>query len=147
VPNRAKEILHLKGEEVIDSESEGEEILVKETPASKKDKKDKKTTEQPIEKVKGDADSSEEEDEESEEDVAATQAEKRKANAKLKKDLDKEQKELAKVLMTNRQRKLYQKVEDEVNTKKEQVNKLKIKRKTIEKGKKKWNDYFIYWNE
>lgn len=66
-----------------------------------------------------------------------TQAEKKKANAKLKKDLEKEQHEMAKVLMTNRQRKLYNKAEDEQKTKRESVNKLKVKRKTIEKSKNK----------
>jgi len=40
---------------------------------------------------------------------------------------------MAKTLMTNRQRKLYQKHEETENTKKATVNKLKIKRKTIEK--------------
>ena len=60
-------------------------------------------------------------------------AERKAANAKLKKDLEKEQKEMAKVLMTNRQRKLYQKVEDENKTKKEYVKKLRVKRKGIEK--------------
>ena len=47
--------------------------------------------------------------------------ERKAANEKLKKDLAKEQKEMAKVLMTNRQRKLYQKAEDEQRQKKEQV--------------------------
>ena len=58
---------------------------------------------------------------------------KKKFNAKLKKDTEQEQKELAKVLMTNRQRKLYQKMEDDSKTKKETVSKLKTKRKAIEK--------------
>jgi len=39
--------------------------------------------------------------------------ERKAMNAQLKKDLEKEQKELAKVLMTNKQRKLYQKAEEE----------------------------------
>jgi pescadillo protein len=132
IPNRAKEISHLKGEEVVESESEEEEEVKPTKKASKKAAEKQETND----KVKGDADSSEE-DEESEQDVAATQAEKKKANAKLKKDLEKEQKELAKVLMTNRQRKLYQKAEEEQTSKKEQVSKLKIKRKTIEKSKNK----------
>jgi len=55
----------------------------------------------------------------------------------LKKDLEKEQKELAKVLMSKRQRKLYQKIEVEQSQKKEQVKKLKVKRKIIEKKKSK----------
>jgi hypothetical protein len=44
---------------------------------------------------------------------------------------------MAKTLMTNRQRKLYQKEEEKDNAKKATVNKLKIKRKTIEKTKAK----------
>ena len=63
-------------------------------------------------------------------------AEKKAANSKLKKDLEKESKEMAKVLMTNRQRKLYQKAEDQQKTKKETVSKLRVKRKIIEKSKK-----------
>ena len=38
--------------------------------------------------------------------------------------------------MTNRQRKLYKKIEDEQLQKKEQIAKLKVKRKAI--SKKKW---------
>jgi hypothetical protein len=38
--------------------------------------------------------------------------------------------------MTNRQRKLYQKAEDEQKTKKAKVSQLKIKRKIIEKKNK-----------
>ena len=63
-------------------------------------------------------------------------AEKKAANQKLKKDLEKESKEMSKVLMTNRQRKLYQKAEDQQKTKKETVSKLRVKRKIIEKSKK-----------
>ena len=59
--------------------------------------------------------------------------EKQAANAKLKKDLEAEQKELAKVLMTNKQRKLYQEAQNEIKTKKQAVNKLKAKRKAIAK--------------
>ena len=67
-----------------------------------------------------------------------TEAASRKAaNAKLKKDLAAEQKEMAKTLMTNRQRKLYQKHEETEKSKKDKVTKLKIKRKTIEKAKAK----------
>ena len=85
--------------------------------------------------AKGDADSSSGEDEESDEDPKVTAAERKAANQKLKRDLEKEQKELAKVLMTNKQRKLYRKAEDEQASKKEAVKKLKIKRKIIEKKK------------
>lgn len=131
IPNRQKEILHMKGEEVIVSDDEEEEEVQQKVIQSKPTKK---TEEQPA--GKGDADSSsDEEASESEQDVATIQAERKKANAKLKKDLEKEQKELAKVLMTNKQRKLYQKAEDEQKTKKASVQKLKAKRKIIEKKK------------
>jgi len=107
-PNREKEIKHLKGEEVVESDSEEVEEAPKPT------KKAEKPKEEPAVKAKGDADSSSEDDDESDEEIAApSKAEKRSANAKLKRDLEKEQKEMAKVLMTNRQRKLYQKAEDE----------------------------------
>ena len=58
-----------------------------------------------------------------------------KANKKLKDDHEKERKEMGKVLMTNRQRKMYQQAADEVKEKKDNVKKLKVKRKTIEKKK------------
>ena len=62
---------------------------------------------------------------------------KKQANAQLKKDLEVEQKEMAKVLMTNRQRKLYQQAEKDIKVKKDSNKKLKIKRKAIAK-KDKW---------
>jgi len=52
---------------------------------------------------------------------------------------------MAKTLMTNRQRKLYQKHEETENTKKATVNKLKIKRKTIEKSKAKMEKGYKWW--
>ena len=58
-----------------------------------------------------------------------------KANKKLKDDLETERKEMGKVLMTNRQRKMYQQAADEVKEKKDNVKKLKVKRKSIEKKK------------
>lgn len=133
IPNRQKEIMHMKGEEVLPSDDEEEEQQeVKQKVLQSKPAK--KVEEQPA--GKNDADSSsDEEASESEQDVATIQAERKLANAKLKKDLQKEQKELAKVLMTNKQRKLYQKAEDEQKTKKETVQKLKAKRKVIEKKK------------
>lgn len=57
-------------------------------------------------KMKGDADSSEEDgaDEDEEKDVKVVMAERKAAEAKLKKDLAQEGKEMAKTLMTKRQR-------------------------------------------
>lgn len=110
-PNRGKEIAHLKGEEVVESEEEEEEVEKPKKAQPKK--KEKEPAENSVMKAKGDADSSSGEDEESEEDATMTAAERKAANQKLKRDLEKEQKELAKVLMTNKQRKLYRKAEDE----------------------------------
>jgi len=117
VPLRSKEIMHLKGEEVMESDDEPEEQPVPEKKRTRSAIKKEEEAEPVIKKGKGDADSSSEED--NEEDIPTQKANKKAANAKLKKDLEKEQKELAKVLMTNRQRKLYKKIEDEQTTKKE----------------------------
>ena len=117
VPIREKEILHLKGEEVIESDDEEipELVEVAKPEPKKAEKKEKKAA-----PIKGDADSSS--GEESEEvDPLTTAATRKLANAKLKKDLADEQKEMAKTLMTNRQRKLYQKHEQDENKKKETV--------------------------
>ena len=101
MPMRQKEIKHLKGEEVMESEDEEEEVVA----APKKEKKETKKTkaqEEPAPKGKGDADSSSEDEQSEEEDIPTQKANKKAANARLKKDLEVEQKELAKVLMTNR---------------------------------------------
>ena len=90
---RSKEIMHLKGEEVMESdESEAEEEApVKKKSQSKKDKEKEPAEEEPIKKGKGDADSSSDEGMDSEEDDIPTQkASKKAANAKLKKDLEQE---------------------------------------------------------
>ena len=62
---------------------------------------------------KGDADSSSDDEDEPEEDPHNMAAARKAKNAQLKKDLEAEQKEMAKVLMTNRQRKLYQQAEQD----------------------------------
>lgn len=116
---RQKEIQHLKGEEVVESESEDEEMVAEEPekkPAAKKAAKKVEKKVQP-KRGKGDADSSSDEDSSDEEGapVAQTAQERKKANDKIKKDLEQEQKEMAKTLMTNRQRKLYQKVQGEID--------------------------------
>ena len=68
--------------------------------------------------------------------AAALKEKKKKANEKLKKDIAKEQVELGRSMMTNRQRKMYQKVENEKKVKDEAIKLLKVKRKTIaKKGK------------
>lgn len=68
--------------------------------------------------MKGDADSSSDESDSSEESVEVvkkpdlTAAQKAKKEAKLKADLKKEQEDMGKMLMSQRQRKLYQKAEE-----------------------------------
>lgn len=83
--------------------------------------------------MKKDADSSEDSegsDEESDESekpkkVDLTAAQKVKKEAKLKAELKKEQQEMGKMLMTQRQRKLYQKAEQTKQAKDEAAKKLK----------------------
>ena len=110
------------------------EVVVK--PVKKAKKVVEKKT--PVKKGKGDADSSSDEESSDEEGapVAQTAKERKKANDSIKKELEQEQKEMAKTLMTNRQRKLYQKVQGEIDEKKELNKHLKVKRKLIEKKKK-----------
>jgi pescadillo len=136
IPMRHKEIQHLKGEEVLESESEDEPMVEEPKPKKKVEKPKKVQEKQKVQKGKGDADSSSDsESSDGEGPVAQTPQERKKANDKIKKDLEQEQKEMAKVLMTNRQRKLYQKVQGEQEQKKEQNRHLKVKRKLIEKRK------------
>lgn len=99
VPNRQKEIAHMKGEEVMESENEEEE---EEANQKQLKSKPKKEAEEDAD-GKGDADSSSEEEEsEQEKEVSVIQKERKVANQKMKQDIQKEQKEMAKVLMTNR---------------------------------------------
>ena len=109
VPIREKEIKHLKGEEVVESESDNEEMEEAEKPVQPI--KPVKKEQEKNERRKGDADSSSDEEDEPEEDPHNMAAARKAKNAQLKKDLEAEKKEMAKVLMTNRQRKLYQQAE------------------------------------
>jgi len=67
VPDRQKEIMHMKGEEVVDSEEEEQEVVQKKI----KSKPAKVEQEEKEEKGKGDADSSDSDSSEGEKDVAA----------------------------------------------------------------------------
>jgi hypothetical protein len=58
-------------------------------------------------------------------------------NAKLKKELAKEQEELGKILMTKKQRQLFEQVDKSNQSKKQQATKLKEKRNKLEQAKKK----------
>lgn len=66
-------------------------------------------------KVKGDADSSSEEESDNEE---MLKNQKKVKNAKLKKELAKEQEELGKILMTKKQRQLFEQVDKSNQSKK-----------------------------
>lgn len=71
------------------------------------------------------------------EEAQRMKARKQAANAKLKKDLAQEERERGRTLMSNRQRKMYQKLETEKQVKEDEIRKLKVKRKTLEKAKPK----------
>ena len=60
-----------------------------------------------------------------------TKADKAAKNEKIKRDLKKEQEELGKMLMTNRQKKMYQKVEATKKKNKEATKKLLEKKKQL----------------
>merc|ERR1711957_1009199 len=86
------------------------------------------------EENKGDADSSSESEEEEEEKPKTGKAVKKVISAtKLKKDLEEEQRELGKMLMTKRQRKLYQDAEKEKSKVKAESKLLRQKKKAISK--------------
>lgn len=64
-----------------------------------------------------------------------TKADKQAKNEKIKRELQKEQQEMGKMLMSNRQKKMYQEVEKTHKTKKEMAKKLVQKKKNLEKAK------------
>lgn len=93
-----------------------------EDPAPSTDKNQKSA-------VKDDADSSSEDDGDDSEEEKEKQ--KKIKNVKLKKELKKEQEELGKILMTKKQRRLYDKADQDVKKKKDYVNKLKEKKNKL----------------
>ena len=132
IPDRQREINTLAGVatahiEAVDSSDESE-------------KEDNKKVDSDPE-VKGDADSSSdgEDSEQSEEEVVKkpdlSAAQKAKKEAKLKADLKKEQEDMGKMLMSQRQRKLYQKAEETRKSKVAAAQKLTQKKKQITKQK------------
>ena len=62
-----------------------------------------------------------------------SKADRQAKNDKLKRDLKKEQQELGKMLMTNRQKKVFQEAEKTAQKKKTAAKKLVEKKKNIEK--------------
>lgn len=65
-----------------------------------------------------------------------TKADKQAKNDKIKRDLKKEQQELGKMTMSNRQKKVYQEVEKTQQKKKAVAKKLIEKKRTIDTKKK-----------
>jgi pescadillo protein len=110
VPDRQREINNLAGVATIEAKEASESESDFEADDASEHSDD----------GKGDADSSSGEEEASEEKEVKKPAKKTdkekvtKKNQKLKKDLEKEQQEMGKMLMTNRQRKLYQQADKEV---------------------------------
>jgi len=122
VPTRQKEINQLRGDVVEDSESEESEEEEEVAPI--------KPVAPVVAKGKGDADSSSDEEESGDE-----KRKKQAKHAKLKKDLQKEQEELGKILMTKKQRQLFEQADKSTKAKKDVAAKLKQKRKALEKAR------------
>jgi pescadillo protein len=150
IPDRQREINTLSGVETAnilaqaDSESEKEDAKAKESSSEHDDDEESAEPVKPVKATnKGDADSSSSEDEvDSEVEVEAkpkkpvTRAADRQAkNEKLKRDLQKEQQELGKMMMTKRQRQAYQKAEQSQKSKQAATKKLLEKKNQIQKGK------------
>lgn len=132
VPTRQKEINQLKGE-IVESEEEEENDDVAEEPVQVSNKAEVKPVVAKKVPVKGDADSSsEEEDSEDEAVIVAKNKQLKQAkNQKIKKELQKEQEELGKILMTKKQRQLFDQADKSNQVKKQLANKLKEKRNKI----------------
>lgn len=140
IPTRLKEINALKGE-IVDEEMSGED---EESSGDEQNQTplapvQQAAAVQPVAKtvVKGDADSSSEEEGGESDNEETLKKQKKVKNAKLKKELAKEQEELGKILMTKKQRQLYEQVDKSNQSKKQQAQKLKEKRNKIEQSRKK----------
>lgn len=127
IPDRQREINALAGVEtaVINAEESSEEE--EEEPEAKKPQSDVESDNSEDEGASSDSESSDEPMPE----VSAAQ--KAKKEAKLKADLEKEQQDMGKMLMTQRQRKLYQKAEESRQEKQKAAKKLQEKKKAIAK--------------
>lgn len=134
IPDRQREINTLAGVAtavIEDGESSSEEEEAAVDNQKKADSDDD---------VKRDADDSSEDEDDSDDEKEVkkpdlTAAQKVKKEAKLKADLKKEQEDMGKMLMTQRQRKLYQKAEESRKAKAGVAQKLKAKKKALTKGK------------
>ena len=128
IPKRQEEINEIKGitEEVYEPEIDEDEQYDNNQPM-------------PINKdVDEQGDHANKYDDESsgsdEEDIKQKKQTKNKIKNKLKQSLEKERKELGKLLMTKRQRRLYTRINYSLRRKREFVNKLKEKRMKLEQG-------------
>ena len=149
VPDRQREINSLAG---IETAVNAEEMSSDSDENDEKEVSDKKeeVNQDSSAVAKGDLDSSS--DEEGESDIESSSVEEKKVtkakktkmqkqimtkadkaakNEKIKRDLKKEQEELGKMLMTNRQKKMYQKVEATKKKNKEATKKLLEKKKQL----------------
>ena len=122
VPTRQKEINQLKGvdEEMLEEEElEPSEDEMQPAPPAEEEKKEGASAAKGV-----DEELTDEENEEKESKLK---------KLKIKKQIAKENKELGKLLMTKKARRLYTRAQKDEKVKHEQVKKLETKRKTIEK--------------
>lgn len=129
IPERQKEINQMKGISADDDDKEMNEHDDEISDAS----------EDPEIKKEKDADDEDEENSDSEEEEenepeVAKKVQKVQAE-KLKQEMQQEEKELGKMLMTKKQRRIFQKVEHSQKKKKELADKLKEKKQRIKKTK------------
>ena len=132
LPKRQEEINEIKGitEEVYEPEIDEEDAEGDEEEEDKVDNGDQEMTEE-----QGNKFDDESSDEEEDEEEAKRQIQKSiKIKSKLKKSLETERKQLGKLLMTKRQRRLYRRINYSLRRKKQFVDKLKEKRQQLEQG-------------
>ena len=130
LPRRQEEVNEMKGivEEVFEpeiDEQEGEDF------AEEEKQKVQEMEEQGDEANKFDDESSDSEDEQ---DAQQKMQKNAKMKSKLKKSLEQERKELGKLLMTKKQRRLYGRINYSLRRKKQFIQKLKDKREKMEQG-------------
>lgn len=140
IPDRQREINTLAGvETAVIAQPASDESAAEESDSDVEPESDSEESAEVKQTNKGDADSSSD-DSESEEPQpkkpkAAPKVDKKAKNDKLKKDLQKEQQELGKMLMTKRQRQAFQKAEQTQKTKLAATKKLVQKKALLSKKK------------
>lgn len=130
LPKRQEEINDIKGivEEVFEPEVDEEEAESDSEDAP--NTKNKDSEEQGEEMNKFDDESSDEDEVEAQEQLQKQM----RMKSKLKQSLEKERKELGKLLMTKKQRRLYTRINYSLRRKQKFIQKLKEKREVIEQG-------------